>query len=185
MLHRIYKRGGDYPTLWHSFRYFGPTGARFDHHLPDDQGRGQLQQRGIIYVATGIPTAMAEVFQDKRSLNRYRDEPWLVSFTLAANITLLNLTGTFCVQAGGSMKLVSGPTLYSQNWSRGFYECYEMIQGLYHPSSLTNRPIITLYERADANVVFSKVPRFHRALADPLLLEPLRNCCREIGYRFL
>jgi hypothetical protein len=104
---------------------------------------------------------------------------------LASDLTLLNLTTMFCVQAGGSMKLVSGPTLYVQNWSRGFYECYEGIQGLYYPSSLTNRPIMALYERVDTKTLFPPTPSFHRALSDVLLIEPLRNVCKEIGYDFV
>jgi hypothetical protein len=184
-LHRIYERGGDYPTLWNAFRYFGPTDARFDHHLPDDDGHGRVQERGVLYLATDITTAIAEVFQDRRSVNRGNGDPWSVSFVLASELTLLNLTDTFCVQAGGSMKLTSGPTMYSQNWARSFYECYADIQGIYHPSSLTNRPILTLYERADSSRCFPETTSFHRALSDPLLIEPLRNVCKEIGYRFV
>jgi hypothetical protein len=184
-VHRIYRRGGDHPTLWNAFRYFGPTGARFDHHERDAAGRAQEQRRGIVYLAGDIPTVLAEVFQDKRTVNRRNERPWLVSIRLARDLTLLDLSGTFCVQAGGSMKLVSGPTVYAQNWSRGFYECYEEIQGIYYPSSLTNRPIMALYERALTRAPFPATPRFHRALSDALLIEPLRNACKDIGYDFL
>jgi hypothetical protein len=44
---------------------------------------------------------------------------------------------------------------------------------------------MALYERADPNTVFSRTPSFHRALSDALLLEPLRNACKEIGYDFV
>lgn len=184
-LHRIYKRGGDYPSLWNAFRYFGPTGARFDHLITDKHGRAWLQERGILYLATDITTCIAEVFQDRRAVNRTNEAPWLVSMELASDLTLLNLTDTFCVQAGASMKLVSGPTLYAQNWSRGFYDCYAEIQGLYYPSSLTNRPVMALYERADTDTFFPQMPSFHRALSDALLIDPLRNACHEIGYDFV
>ena len=120
-----------------------------------------------------------------RPVLRIHGRPWLVTIALAADVSLLNLTDTFCVQAGASMKLVSGPTVYSQNWSRGFYECYDDIQGLYYPSSLTNRPAIALYERALVANPFPTVPLFHRALNDALLIDPLRNACAEIGYDFI
>lgn len=183
-LHRIYRRGGGHPTLWNDFRYYGPI-ARFDHQQRDDKGRAQEQARGILYFALDIPTALAEVFQERRTVNRTDSQPWLVSIKLANDLSLLNLTDTFCAQAGGSMKLVSGPVIYAQNWSRAFYERYEGIHGLYYPSSLTNRPAVALYERALDADPFPDTPRFHRELSNPLLIEPLRNACREIGYDFL
>jgi hypothetical protein len=182
---RIYQRGGEHPTVWNRLRYFGPTGARFDHHLRDEEGRPHVQDRGILYLATDISTSLAEVFQASRTIDREGDKPWLVSFRLACDLSLLNLTDTFCVQAGGSMKLVSGPKLYAQNWSRAFYECYEEIHGIYFLSSLTNRPTIALYERALAVGPFPNSPRVHRGLDDVLLIETIRNASKEIGYVFV
>jgi hypothetical protein len=182
-LHRIYFRGGAHPTRWKALRYFGPTGARFDHHLPDAGGRGQLQERGITYVAADILTCLAEVFQGTtRTIRRTRRSPWLVSFPLKSDVRLLDLTGTFALRAGASMKLMSGPVSYAQNWARGFYEVYPDIHGLYYPSSLTNRPAVALSERVGALAVFPRTPVFHRALSDPLLLTPLRNAARELNY---
>ena len=190
VVHRVYRRGGFYPTLWNAFRFFGPTAARFDHHLPDEGGGPCEQKRGVLDAATDIVTALAEAFQQGRTVNRSANRPWLVSFTLARELTLLDLTGTFPVSVGASLKLVSGPTLYSQNWSRGFYECYPRIHGLYYPGSLANRPVMvlyerTLYERALDAGVFPPTPCVHRSLDDPLLIEPLRNACRTIGYELL
>ena len=139
----------------------------------------------MLYAATDIVTALAEAFQQKRTVNRTLDRPWLVSFALTSELTLLDLTGTFAVSVGGSMKLVSGATLHSQNWSRGLYDCYQEIQGLYYPGSPTNRPVMALYERALHHDPFPATPRVHRALEDPLLIEALRNACRTIGYDFL
>lgn len=185
VLHRIYRRGGAYPTLWNAFRHYGPTAARFDHHVPDAEGQAHEQTRGVIYAASDIVTALAEVFQQRRLVNRRLDAPWLVSATLAGPLSLLDLRDTFALRTGASMKLVSGPTVYAQAWSRGFYDAYPGIHGLYYPSSLTNRPVLALYERALTGKPFAEPPRFHRALGDALLLEPLRNASREIGYDLL
>jgi len=180
-LHRIYNRGGSHPTRWNSFRYYGPL-ARFDHHLVDDHGDPFLQERGIFYTATDLPTAVAEFFQrNRRRVNRTRNQPWLVSFTLANDVSLLNLTDTFCLRAGASMKLVSGPWIHAQNWSRGFYEAYPEIGGLYYLSSLTNRPAIALYERASIPLNPGST-RLHRALADPLMHKALTVIVDEIRY---
>ncbi len=184
-LNRIYRRGSAHPTLWDAFRHYGPTSARFDHHEPDTHGKPFDQTRGVAYFAGDGRTAIAEGFQEKRTVNRHVTRVWLVTIELTADLSLLNLTDTFCVQAAGSMKLVSGPTVYSQNWSRGFYEYYADIHGLYYPSSLINRPAVALYDRALAVKPFPSTPLYQRALDDALLIDPLRNTCTDIGYDFI
>lgn len=184
-VHRVYFRGGPYASTWKSLRYFGPSDARFDHHERDPSGQPFHQDRGIIYLACDIPTALAEVFQAGRLVDRHRHQPWLVSFSVARDIRLLDLTGMFCVQAGGSMKLVSGPRTYAQNWSRAFHACYGSIEGIYYPSSLTNRPVMALFERVLHPPPFPETPLLHRALNDALLIDPVRGACRDIGYNFL
>ena len=180
-LHRIYERGGRYPTLWNAFRQVGPV-SRFDHHVRRGDERPTYQDRGILYAAADMPTAFAEYFQRNRRINRALHQPWLVSFALSGELRLLNLTDTFCVRIGASAKLVSGPFLHAQNWSRGFYEAYPEIQGLYYRSSLTNRPTVALYERANRLGVFPSNPLLHRALADPTLHNALLAVGEEIGY---
>lgn len=184
-LYRIYKRGGDCPTLWNSFRRYGPL-SRFDHHLTDEDNNAQQQDRGVLYAATDIPTVVAEFFQrNRRRINRFRHRPWLASFTLPGEILLLNLTDTFCIRVGASMKLTTGPFAHTQSWSQGFYEAYPEIQGLYYASSLTNRPTIMLYERANTAELFPSNTRMHRELSDPLLHRPLMIVAQEIGYQLI
>ena len=183
--HRIYRRGGAHPTRWDALRYYGPTTARFDHHLLDAEGRSHAQDRGISYVAADATTAIAEVFQITRRLDRRHGNPWLVQFTLAVPLTLLDLSDTFLAQAGGSMKLVSGSRADARRWSQGFYEVYKNIDGLYYPSSMTNRIILALYERSLARKALPDSPTLHRALADPLIEDPLHEACVEIGYAFM
>ena len=180
-LHRIYERGGDHPTLWNSFRHVGPL-SRFDHHNRLDADSQTAQPRGMLYAAADIPTVIAEFFQATRQINRTRRQPWLVSFELATEVRLLDLTDAFCVRVGASAKLVSGPFVYAQNWSRGFYEAYEDAHGLYYRSSLTNRPAVALYERANQPDLFPTNPVFHRALADPTLHKVLALVGEEVGY---
>ena len=185
LLYRVYSRGGSYPARWNAFRHFGPL-SRFDHHLPDRHGNPVLQTCGILYAATDVATAVAEFFErNRRRVNRYRRQPWLVSFALYGEVRLLDITDTFPVRAGASSKLAAGPYSHAQNWSRGFYDSYPANQGVYYRSSLTVRPSIALYERARSGGIFPAAPRFHRALADPALLDALRIVVDEIGYTLL
>lgn len=165
-------------------RHYGPTNARYDHHLPNAHGRPHTQERGVAYLAGDIPTCLAEVYQVNRTVDRKLDRPWLVSIKIEHPLQLLDLTGTFLVQAGGSMKLISGARSHARNWSRGFYAAYNAVDGLYYLSSMTNRPVLALYERALAKHPFPASPDFHRALDDPLLIDPLQEACVDIGYEF-
>ena len=182
-LFRIYKRGGNYPTLWNQFRHYGPL-SRFDHHRTDEENEPRFEDRGVLYAASDLPTALAEFFQHtRRRINRFDQHPWLASFRVPGEVQLLNLTDTYCVRAGASMKLVTGPFAHTQAWSRGFYDAYPEIHGLYYPSSMTNRPAFVFYERANTDALFPSTTQMHRALDSPVLLKPLVIAAQEIAYR--
>lgn len=163
------------------FRHFGPTSARFDHHLPGPDGEARQQDRGILYLALDGPTCIAEAFQKARTIDRKSGDPWLAGFRIRRDVALLDLTGTWPTRAGASMKIGSGPRPTAQRWSRAIYEAYPEIEGIYYGSSMrANEPCVALYERAtDA---LPDRPLFNRSLDDPTWLEVLRNTAAELGY---
>jgi len=178
-LWRIYPRGGRYLTRWDTFRAYGPTDARFDHHLQPPR----VQARRILYGATSIVVSLAEIFQHRRHINASFGEPWLVGFALAAPLRLIDLTGTWPTRAGASMAISSGPRPRARRWSQVIYQTYPDAQGLHYASSMyQNTPCVALYERAEA--ALPDRPFFHRALADPLLLPALADAAEELGYTF-
>jgi hypothetical protein len=178
-LWRIYFRSGRYPGTWNGFRIFGPSDARFDHHLPPAYD----QSRGMLYGATEITTCVAEVFQNKRILDRHQGDPWLAGLRLEREVPLHDLTGTWPTAAGASMAINTGTRPRAQKWSRAIYESYMSVQAIWYCSSMhANRPAILLYERA--HDALPAEPFFHRALADPLLFIPLKNAAAGLGYDF-
>lgn len=181
LLVRLYHRGGSYPTLWNKFRAYGPfSTGRFDHHMPP----AKIQNRQILYAATLGVTAIAEFFQQTRIIDRKGREPWLVIFSIIRNIALLDLTGSWPTQAGASMAINSGPRTRAQNWSIDIYDAYPNIEGLWYASSMySNKPAITLYERAIS--ALPPNPDFNRALADHTLTALLKNASNEINYSII
>lgn len=176
-LWRIYFRGGRHPTFWDTFRTFGPTRSRFDHHLPPPRS----QTRSILYGALAGPTCLAEVFQQTRVVDRSASDPWLVSFKLQRALDLLDLTGIWPTRAGASMAIANGPRPRAQRWSRTIYRAYPQIHGLYYPSSMYgNQPSVSLYERAHG--ALPNRPVFHRPLRDPGLLGILQRAAMNLGY---
>lgn len=176
---RVYFRAGAHPTKWSEFRAFGPTGSRFDHHDPPPA----VQPKSIIYGGldpNGIRTCLAEVFQQTRTIDRKRNEPWLVGFITVRDVKVLDLTGLWPTRAGASQAIATGPHRRAREWSRRIYDAYPSIEGLLYQSSMSAEPVVALYDRAATFV--PPTPQFHRALVDPVLTAPLLQICGQIGY---
>ncbi|HEV8643561.1 MAG TPA: RES family NAD+ phosphorylase [Methylomirabilota bacterium] len=174
---RIYFQRGPHATAWNALRGYGPASARFDHHLPPPRA----QSRQVLYMAENILTCFAEVFQETRSIDRSRNDPWLVCCELVRAVPLLDLTGPWPTRAGASMAINSGPRPRARRWSQAIYDAYPAVEGLYYASSMdANRPAVVLYERA-ADALASR-PSFHRALADPTLTPAIVRAAQRFNY---
>ncbi|MFT3912639.1 MAG: RES family NAD+ phosphorylase [Anaeromyxobacteraceae bacterium] len=183
LLWRVYFRGVPHAPPWHALRPFGPTGSgRFDHHVPPGTRRGARPDRAILYAADQGAAALAEVFQEKRTIDRTDREPWLVAFALARDVALLDLTGDWPARAGANTEaLCSGPHEASQRWSRVIHEAYPEVEGLRYASSVVAGSLAcALYERARS--ALPARPELHRALTDPLLASTLEEAARDLGY---
>ena len=179
-LWRVYFRGGEHPTFWNEFRHVGPLDSRFDHH---DGEEPAYQARSVLYAARSPVTCLGESFQKTRTIHRSARAGWLAGFELATDTALLDLMGGFATRAGASMGLMSGPRSVSRTWARGFYDAYPSIHGLRYPSSIhANRTAVVLTDRAQAAGALPSQPEFHRALADPVMLDVLKNAADELGY---
>jgi hypothetical protein len=176
-LWRIYFRGGPHPTTWDQFRKYGPTNARFDHHTTPTR----IQKRSVTYLAENGPTCLAEVYQDTRTIDRGRDNPWLVRFETVRDVSLLDLTNLWPTKAGASMAINSGSRAKARKWSRAIYTAYANVEGLLYCSSMHgNRPAVTLYDRAISTM--PATPTFNRALLDPSMTTILSNTAVKLNY---
>ena len=179
LLWRIYFRGGKHRTAWNDLRHWGPTSARFDHHTRPKRH----QTRGILYATRGndaVLTALAEVFQETRLVDRGRAEPWLVAFELSRSVELLDTTQLWPVRAGGNMGIHSGARVKARDWSRAIYRTYTNVEGIAYRSSIVNLPAVALYERARS--ALPPHPSFHQPLSHPGLAAGLLRYARRLGY---
>lgn len=174
---RIYFQSGRYATTWDSFRDYGPADGRFDHHLQPPR----KQERAILYGAWEGVTCFAEVFQETRTIDRFRDDPFLVAFELMRPVRLLDLSGPWPTRAGASMAINSGQRARARRWSVNIYDAYRKIDGLLYCSSMnSNKPAMALYERARS--AMSAHPIFHRALADPTMVTVVNRAALIFNY---
>jgi hypothetical protein len=179
MLWRIYFRRGYYPNEWNEFRRFGPLRtARFDHHTRPQRE----QKRKILYAATMVPTCIAEVFQETRTIDRKGRDPWLVGFRLRADLDLLDLTSEWPTSAGASMAIGSSDARSrTRHWSRNIYAAYPGIAGLLYASSMySNQPMAALYEKAQP--MLPELPSFHAPLTHQGLLTILQFTAKRLRY---
>ena len=179
-LARIYFAGGPHPTVWNGFRQYGPLRGRFDPHVPP----AQLQQRGVMYVASSLLTCLAEVFQAKRRIDVMTAQPLLATFALTHDVSLLNLVGLWPTRAGASTAIHSGPRPRAQAWARAIYDAFPEIGGVLYCSSMNaNQPAIALFERALS--AMPPLPTSNDALSSPLLRALLLRYATRLGYRLL
>jgi hypothetical protein len=181
MLARIYFADGPHPSHWNQFRRFGPTSARWDHHLPNVDGDPLDQDRCVLYCAPDVDTCAAEVFQATRRIDRTRNKPMLVVFALAETVTLLDVRGAFATTMGASTAIHSGPRTRAWARARQLHEAYPTLQGIYYGSSMNGHaPASVLNDRARR--ALPQQPHFHRALNDDMLVDVLQGIALRLSY---
>jgi len=182
LIWRVYRAAGRHPAAWNEFRYHGPVATgRFDHQEPP---RHDDPDRGILYAALDITGALSEAFQDTRTIDRNRHEPWLVGFELELDLITLDLTRLWPTRAGASQAIATGRRDVAQRWSRSIYDSYPDIRALLYRSSMAGGSSnLALYERASDNLPFN--PRFHAPLTHPGLALPLQRRAAQLGYSLL
>jgi hypothetical protein len=142
-----------------------------------------MQERSIYYAATDAKTSLAEFFQHTRRIDRAAQSPWLVVFELAQSLDLLDLTGDFATRIGASMEIHSGTRAPARSWARDLYVAFPTAGGILYASSMNGgEPALALSDRAESRGMFPAHPLFHRALADDVLLDTLKDTADRLGY---
>lgn len=177
VLWRIHRTRGAHVLGWNEFRQFGPTASRYDPHPTP---RGTHPGYGVLYTATSLRTALAEVFQARRRVNTVTGAPHATSWSPARPLRLLDLTGDWALRNGGAYALASAPRSTCRAWSNAIARTWGDLDGLWAPSTLTGEPMAVLYEHARTSL--PAAPAFSRPLAHPLLWSVVEDCAMGIGY---
>ncbi len=118
-----------------------------------------------------------------RRIDRAFQSPWLAVFASAEPLLVLDLTGDFATRMSASMAIHSGSRGRARGWARDLYDAFPDIQGIRYASSMNGgAPAFALNERAMRNALFPPHLLFHRALADDLMLDPLKHAAQALGY---
>lgn len=191
---RIYTEGGSHPTNWDSFRYFGPTGARFDHQPlgRSPHSRRVHPSRGISYVAPALVDARGEVMpalktclveccRDVGVIELRRDDPFFALFSVTRPVRLLDLADSgWLGSARGNAAISSGRRSRAREWARAVYSTYDGLDGvIYTTSGLPSARSVALWERAEDAMPPS--PRLRMPLRDPGLRNTIERFAGELS----
>lgn len=157
-------------------RQHGPlTSARFDPH-PEPAGTRSM---GIVYVAGDVPTALAEVYQQTRVIQRGFRAAQLTAWFPTRTLRVLDLTDVWPTRAGASHSLNGGCKDYTRSWVRAVITAWPDLDGMVY-TGITGRQCWVLYTpAADA---FPSAPDFSQPLAAAALGPALASAARQVGY---
>jgi hypothetical protein len=177
-LWRIHRTTGDHLRPWDGYRTFGPlASARLDPHpLPTEDHPGY----GVLYAATELYTALAEVFQTNRLINTHTGAPHLTGWTPTRSLQLLDLTDTWPIRNHASAALTAAPRPTCRAWARAIHSQWPDLDGLLSPSTMTATPTITLWEPSASAI--PRRPDFSRPLNHPMLWTLVHLAAARIGY---
>ncbi|MFL6163291.1 MAG: RES family NAD+ phosphorylase [Jatrophihabitantaceae bacterium] len=180
VLWRMHRTSGEHVVPWNRLRYWGPAATmRFDPHEP----RPREQDRGASYAALSVPTALAEVFQRTRVINIRRGTPYLTAWSPARPLTLLDLTGSWPIQAGASHAINAGRRDHCRAWARAIHSARPDLDGLWHHPSTTGGDAVTLFTHAADS--FPDRPVLSLPLNHPGLRGHLLAAAAQINYRIV
>lgn len=175
---RIMRTSGRHAVPWNHLRSWGPLQhMRWDPH---DAPASDQPDRAVMYGATDVLTAVAEVFQHDRYVDVHSNDPYLIGFTPIRGLQLLDLSGTWLLRCGATASQTSAPRTTCREWARAIAVTYPHLDGLWVRSSMTNRPVVVLF--APARSALPSEPEFSRALATGDTRLVVQAAATEIGY---
>ncbi|CAM2930907.1 RES family NAD+ phosphorylase [Actinomyces slackii] len=186
LLWRIHRTAGEHPSAWNSFRSFGPLPTmRWDPH---PQPLGEHPGSAVLYAATDLRTAAAEVFQAQRRIDPMSAGVCATTFVPARPLRLLALLATdspWLLRHGASHSLMAAPRSTCRAWARQIARAEPAdgmgpLDGLWVESTMTGRPMVVLF--ASALPALPDAPRSSAPLAAPVMMAALADISDSLGW---
>lgn len=187
-LWRIHRTAGEYPSAWNAFRTYGPLPTmRWDPH-PGPVG--EHPGSGVLYTATDLRTAVAEVFQTQRRIDPMGAGISATTFVPTRPLRLLALLAEdspWLLRHGASHSLMAAPRDTCRAWAREIARAEPSdgqgpVDGLWTESTMTGRPMVVLFDRAAT--ALPEAPRASALLAAPLMMAALADISASLGWEF-
>ena len=181
VLWRIHRTVGEHVLAWNRLRSHGPLATmRWEPH-PERRGD---HREGVLYAATDLGTAAAEVFQATRLIDTISGMPHATAWQPTRPLRLLDLTKAWALRNGAAAALGAAPRSTCRAWARSIATTWPNLDGLWVTSTMTGHHSVVLWNPAGDS--FPSAPQFSRPLADPTLRAILsRIAAKDLNYRIL
>lgn len=153
---------------------------RFD---PQPPPIGTYPEIGVMYAATMPHTALGEVFQETRVIDRAFRSNAIVSWVPSRPLQLLDLTSNWPVVNGGAASMQMDDKRHTSAWAHAIDQQLGVdLDGLYHLSSINGLPLVTLFSRTERVPAFPARPKALALLTEPMADFLIEQAVRELGY---
>lgn len=177
---RVHRTEGEHVLAWNEFRFYGPL-LRFDPH---PEPKGEHVGYGVWYAGSVPGAALAEAFQQDRTIDRIRGAPYLTGVRFARNLRLLDVAadsvGAWPTRAGGNFAISTAPHGITQRWARTIIGAFPDLDGLRYNSRFTGHVCMALFVPAAS--ALSDRPVSSQPLSHPGLAKRIANVADRVGY---
>lgn len=180
-LWRVHKTDTPHPLGWKELRMYGPLADMRWDPMPDPLG--VHPNHAVTYAAADLMTALAEVGQARRTIDRASGAPYAVQWEPTRPLQLLDLTRTWPIRNGASAALSTAGRPVCRAWARAICDQAPHLDGLQTTSTMTGQTAVTLFTPAKNS--FPDAPLTSIALADPAMAGILAGISRQIGYKVI
>jgi RES domain len=180
LLWRVHRTQSHHVLAWNAFRLYGPV-LRFDPHPPP----AREHTSGGIWCGASTPlAALAEAFQADRTIDRFRDLPYLTGLRPTRELRLLDFsvesTGSWATRAGGTYGLSTGPHSITQRWARRIVAAFADLDGVHYNSRFSGGGCVALF--APAADAMPDRPTLTLPLTHPGLASRIAGAAQRLGY---
>ncbi|WP_229119586.1 RES domain-containing protein [Enemella evansiae] len=175
---RIFKTSGAHALPWNELRSFGPLSlCRWD---PMPEPAREYPQHGVMYAASTLATALAEVGQATRTIDIHTGQPAYLIWQPTRPLRLLDLTGRWLIRHQAATALMHGERATCRAWARAIHGQWPDLDGILTNSTMTNDHAVTLFNPARDS--FPARPTRTGRLDLPILTALIDAISTEIGY---
>lgn len=179
VLWRVHFTTTRHPVAWNELRAFGPLpSARWDPHpLPSGAASGE----GVAYLAFDVPTCLAEVFQETRTVDVDRGTPYATAMRLTRDIRLVDLRTPWFLRVGASAATALGPKDVTRAWARAIRVAWPDVDGIVAPSAVIGaHECVALWRPGET--ALPRRPLTSDPLASPALATRIAAASELIGF---
>jgi hypothetical protein len=180
---RVHRTDCEYVLAWNEFRTYGPL-LRFDPH---PEPKGEHPEHGVWYGGCVPGVALAEAFQEDRTIDRVREAPYLTSLRFTRELRLLDMAsdsiGAWPTRAGGTFAMSTAPHAITQRWARLIVEAFPTLDGIRYNSRLAGKACMVLFPPAAA--AMPERPITSHPLTHPGLAKRIAGIAERLGFAMI